>query len=231
MSNFTPIVQRLKDRGPVPVSPDNPYLAANLLLSKSKEQHPELKGFLDAQGNPPAIKVSSSLFKPLLLTLFYPQNSEYFVAELASDSQSFINGPYSITDDEKTELSRLRIKIPSPSPRPIETPSVESKESDKKALKAQQIKPIPTPLREEKFAPPSTHDEQAEISPRGDVVHYVTDQSEKINDIARWYTGDETNADKILRLNNITALAVGDSVIIPSYLVKQKARMPGNPAR
>jgi len=239
VSNFTPIVQRLKDRGPVPVSPDNPYLAANLLLTKSKEQHSELKGFLDTQGYPPAIKVSSSIFKPLLITLYYPQNSECYIAELA-DTGSFINGPFSIEEEDSSALSKIRISIPK---NISNTQAPSSKQSTKASqqkvvpkktiapLKQEVPTPVPTPdreapKREENIIAPTTSDEQAEISPRGDVVHYVTDASETIQKISRWYTGEESNAEKILRLNNSETLSVGDAVIIPSYLVKQKARMP-----
>lgn len=70
--------------------------------------------------------------------------------------------------------------------------------------------------------------DSAEISPRGDLVHYVTMPGETLSIIARWYTDDRENASKIGRLNrmkNSDSLSIGDTIVIPSYMIKNKARL------
>ena len=68
----------------------------------------------------------------------------------------------------------------------------------------------------------------AELSPRGDLVHYVTMPGETLSAIARWYTQDRENAAKIGRLNrlkNTDVLQIGDTIVIPSYMVVNKSRL------
>jgi hypothetical protein len=46
--------------------------------------------------------------------------------------------------------------------------------------------------------------------------------------LARWYTFDKTNTARLARMNKLSqsqALTIGDSIIIPSYLVKNKVRL------
>lgn len=73
----------------------------------------------------------------------------------------------------------------------------------------------------------SPKSENAELTPRGDLVHYVISPNETIEQIAGWYTDNPANADKLLRLNSLNKkLEIGDVVVIPSYMVKKKSRMP-----
>ena len=69
---------------------------------------------------------------------------------------------------------------------------------------------------------------EAELSPRGDLVHYVTFPGETLSMIARWYTGDRTNAGRIARMNglpNPDQLRIGDSVVVPKYLLATTKRL------
>jgi hypothetical protein len=69
---------------------------------------------------------------------------------------------------------------------------------------------------------------KAELTPKGDLVHYVTLQGETLSNIARWYTFDRENAKRLARINelkNPDQLSLGDIVIIPSYLVKNQRRL------
>lgn len=67
-----------------------------------------------------------------------------------------------------------------------------------------------------------------ELTPKGDLVHYVTSPDEDLTLIARWYTFDAKNTGRIARVSGISSkqpLSVGDTLIIPSYLLKNKVRL------
>jgi len=68
----------------------------------------------------------------------------------------------------------------------------------------------------------------AETTPKGDIVHYVTYPGETLSMISRWYTDERENAGRIARINKLARpdkLELGDTVVIPSYLVKNKNRL------
>lgn len=72
-------------------------------------------------------------------------------------------------------------------------------------------------------------DRQAESTPAGDLIHYVTDERETVRLISFWYTGSVDEAQKLARLNELgpdSQLAPGDTVVIPSYLIKNRAVLP-----
>ena len=222
-----PLVTRLKNRGIVPVSPDNPFLATNLLLTKSADASPEIKGFLEHRGRPSSLMVEKNSFGPMMLTLFYSDAGQYFSIE-DGESVAIIRGPFPISDAQKNQLSalgetvnhfesteRMSGVIP-PTATPTATP---------KTVKTEKP-PFRSPPQIIGASPVITSSgEEAEITPRGDVVHYVTSSSENIDQIAGWYTDDMTNGEKLLRLNNLQTLEIGDTVVIPSYMVKRKTRM------
>jgi nucleoid-associated protein YgaU len=67
----------------------------------------------------------------------------------------------------------------------------------------------------------------AEITPQGDLVHYVIYPGETLSIIARWYTHDRANSGRIARINDLKNpdhLEIGDSIIVPSYLLKTQSR-------
>lgn len=221
-----PLVTRLKDRGIVPVSSDNPFLATNLLLTKATAASPEIKGFLEHKGNPAALSVEKSPFGPMMLTLYYPEVGQFFIIE-DEESLAIIRGPFPISANQKTQLSALGEEVkevskkaqePTPTQFPTSTPV------PKVAPFRSPPQPSATPAQIK--SPELIVGDEAEITPRGDVVHYITKPDENINDIAAWYTDDKSNGEKLMRLNNLTDLEVGDTVVIPSYLVKRKVRMP-----
>ncbi len=69
----------------------------------------------------------------------------------------------------------------------------------------------------------------AEISPRGDLVHYVTQSNETLSVVARWFTFDGENAARLARMNQLGSangeLSPGDVVVIPSYMLKNRRRL------
>lgn len=75
----------------------------------------------------------------------------------------------------------------------------------------------------------SVQDSPAEQTPNGDLVHYVTFPGETLRLITEWYTLDRANEGRIARINQVkdpNALNVGDVVVVPSYLVRFKNRLP-----
>ena len=97
------LIQRLKDRGPVLVSIDNPYLAANLLLKQESKHSAALSGFLDTKGLPAAISVSQDFFEPARLKLFYRTEDEQYDLELLQGLW-VIKGPSTIHDQAAKDL-------------------------------------------------------------------------------------------------------------------------------
>ncbi|MCB0311575.1 MAG: hypothetical protein KDD42_10080 [Bdellovibrionales bacterium] len=68
----------------------------------------------------------------------------------------------------------------------------------------------------------------AEVTSKGDLVHYVTYEGESLSMIARWYTLDGKNAARLGRINELAdpnQLSLGDTIIVPSYLVRNTKRL------
>ena len=137
------LVQRLKGRGPVLVSPDNPYLAANLLLQQESKDSKELSGFLETKGLPSALSVSQDFFSPASLKFFYRENSEQYNLELLQGVW-VIKGPGVIDDASAQDLlessiptrvaaikpTALKVKVAAEStPRPSQKIEVQPKSS------------------------------------------------------------------------------------------------------
>ncbi len=70
--------------------------------------------------------------------------------------------------------------------------------------------------------------DEAELTPKGDLVHYVTSERETLALLALWYTEDASNTGRLARMNNLSssrALEPGDTVIIPKYLLRNTKRL------
>lgn len=118
------------------------------------------------------------------------------------------------------------------SPEPTEVPTVFATPSPvpTEELAPVKVKSALETSRPEPALSAAAESEQplAEISPRGDLVHYVTLPGETLSIIARWYTEDRANAGKIGRLNRLKSsdsLSIGDTIVIPSYMIKNKVRL------
>ena len=201
------LIDRLKNRGPVALSPDNPYIAPNLLISKEMERSPELSGFIQHRGGPSALEVRSGSFTALKLILSYLDNKEFYTLEEVDDTW-VIKGPDPMTDEAVTFLKK----------------SISSAKNEVLAGKLpKNISIIPT----ETPTPKPKENGSAEITPKGDLVHYVTTDNETIEEISSWYTEDESNAKLLRKLNKLKenqSLSAGDVVVIPKYLVKKTIR-------
>jgi hypothetical protein len=250
------LTRRLNDRGPISVSPNNPYLAGNLLLSKEMEQSQELAGFIKTRGAPASIEVSQGTFSPLNLRMYYPENREYFTAE-KGDGIWIIKGPIILPEEKAAELARHAGR-PAFQAGPSESSErVHSAADAFQNFPAHEETKAPEDLREhERIESKSAHQpestatktaskqieieekpesilkanerHQAELTPRGDLVHYVTYSGETLSMLARWYTHDRANAGKIARINKLgepNVLTIGDVVVIPGYMLKNKFRL------
>lgn len=278
-----PYITRLKNRGPVPLSGNNPYLAANALLIREMEHSAELKGFIKHRGGPSAIQVQKDAFSPLQIDLFYSDKREFYSME-QTDNTWLISGPYRIDRNKLQELTPIMIFMEKGKPDlSIETNTQETvamqnpqttNENSKAALnKAATLPPVSLPAtsyaeprkpsvqspekprniitnkvitapKEPVVAemPKNIKNEQpsdlagivklygkhsAEMTPKGDLVHYVVYPGETLNIISRWYTFSPNNYERIARVNHITdgTLNTGDTIIVPSYMLKNKYRL------
>ena len=97
------LIDRLENQGVVALSPDNPYLASNLLISREMSASPELKGFLEHRGPPSAMSLDVPMFGGTEMRLFYMDTREYF--EFARDENlGVIRGPFEIAPDDFQDL-------------------------------------------------------------------------------------------------------------------------------
>lgn len=238
------VLLSLKNRGAVPLSAHNPYIAGNTLLAKEMERSSDLRGFIENRGTPKAIEITKGWTGPSILQLYYLDKGEYYTAE-ESGNTWLVTGPSKIPSGGIKLLQSLTEPGNTKAALKLEkTPLI----NDSLQMETSPLVPDSTPISQEKTKPTTTiesqswHDplmtkviflknsasEAAEISPRGDIVHYVTYQGETLSMIARWYTLDVRNVGRIARINNITnpsQLDIGDTVILPSYLVKNKMRL------
>lgn len=271
------LVNRLKNRGPVTISTENPFLAGNLLLTKEVERSEEVRGFIKHRGSPAAIEVRKEFFTPLTMQFYYPETRQQYSLELA-EGVWVIAGPTTIDREKMKEILALlrgqstQTRTSQPDEQnqshtaPGSDPATQHSSTDgtedpflerlEKASQDESFRSpaqatqqqsaadtpltLPTPaVARTAAAQPSDSQvisalakkyggQNAEISPQGDLVHYVTYSGETLPMIARWYTFDRTNADKLARINNLRnphTLSVGDMVVIPSYMLKNKSRM------
>jgi hypothetical protein len=245
----------LKNRGAVPLSSTNPFLAGNILLAKEMDRSEDLNGFIKNRGTPQALEVSKSWSGPATIQLYYLDRNEYYSAE-ESGSNWIINGPSKIPTkgvellQSLTEFGQKPAALELKELNADSSSSTQMPEGPHSEVVPQLIIPEDsTPKTEESFnnspllnpsSQPSISEdpvvehvkaikddiaEEAEVSPRGDIVHHVNYSGETLSMISRWYTLDVRNTGRIARinaLNNPSKLNMGDTIIIPSYLVKNK---------
>ncbi len=237
------VLLSLKNRGAVPLSSHNPFIAGNLLLTKEMERSQDLRGFIDNRGTPKAIEISKGWTGPATMQLYYLDKGEYYTAEESGDTW-LVTGPSRIPSggiklleglvEPGNEKAALSLESTTTEAKEVSIPEADTGESASTPTWKDKSDPISEtriwkdPLMPTILALKDKVSEDAEISPRGDVVHYVTYQGETLSMISRWYTLDVRNVGRIARINNISKpseLDIGDTVILPSYLVKNKHRL------
>jgi hypothetical protein len=195
-------------------------------LNKEIEKSADLKGFIAHRGQPNALEVTRTTFGPLLLQFYYTKEKEKFVLEELAEGTWMIKGPFPVGTSEPVILTKSS-QIPIPEIKKTELISSTAAPAQAMAsLKIEKLQNEPESQFIERLT--ATHSPLAEISPEGDIVHYVTSEDESLEMLARWYTFDKTNTARLARMNKLSqsqALTIGDSIIIPSYLVKNKVRL------
>jgi hypothetical protein len=247
---FNPYISRLKNRGPVPLSGDNPYLAANSLLINESNRSEELKGFIKQRGGPNALQVEKSSFGLVAIELYYMDKREYYKLDDV-DNTWLITGPFKLDKSKLETLKPIAIQMPNGKPNlsiPANkqnlteqrtknnldiTKSEKISDSSKASLgnitktSSVAVKPQNSSNETEKLI--KTYGRHAaEITPKGDIVHYVVFPGETLSLITRWYTLDIKNLREISlanKLNDGTMLSIGDSIVIPANLAKNKLRL------
>lgn len=229
------LVDRLNGQGPLAVSPDNPYVATNLLLHKESERSSELRGFLQLRGQPRALSVQKDFLSAARLELFYASERgwEIYTLEPLADTW-IVKGPEAVSPEL---TSKLRSQVPeagrdtASSPAPSASGAFSSplpKRSQDTPPKPQVSEAKRTDRELVESIQSASAQGAAETTPKGDVVHYVTYSGETLALIARWYTYDHLNASRLARINQIpdpNVLEIGDQIIVPSYMVKNKVRL------
>lgn len=240
--NSDQLVDELSSKGITIVTKDQRYLASTQFIERESQLDDHVKAFILDTGYPSAISVSSSFLSPTSARLYYPTPGNYFDFT-KSDSGWLITGPFSLSEAEVEELQKVSIMAEAnsstvvPEPPTIEkveeTPSIDETTLISKPASEEKNTKVTVPVAgfsspaQTTQAPEAHLSQEAETTPKGDLVHYVTYSGETLSMIARWYTNERENAGKIGRLNklkNADQLEIGDVLVVPSYLVKNKKR-------
>jgi hypothetical protein len=210
-------------------------------------------GFINQRGTPAAIEVFKTWSGKATIQLYYLDRNQYYSAEEVGKKSWAISGPKPIPlkgIDLLKNLTEFRQGDAALELKPDASKSPSSLILEPAKTKFEEPKSLPvttpslpltntiTPAPAQSSSPGTTESvigliqelseetiEEAEVSPRGDIVHYVSFSGETLSIIARWYTLDVRNTGRISRinsLNNPSRLDIGDSIVIPSYLVKNK---------
>ena len=99
------LVSRLKNRGPVALSGDNPYLAANMFVASTAENSPVIRGFVKRKGAPTAVEIDQQIFSPMVLYFYYLKDREFYKLEEALGTW-IIQGPSRIGADMLVDLAK-----------------------------------------------------------------------------------------------------------------------------
>ncbi len=120
MFGLAPEIERefpgLADRGILPLSTSDPYLASNAFIAKEAETSAYLHNFLKTRGGPMAIEISDSYTSFPHMVMFYPRSRQVYAAErvsrkvpgqIAPVREWMVRGPYAIERKDYRELAEL----------------------------------------------------------------------------------------------------------------------------
>lgn len=156
--------ESLLNKGMLPLSPDNGYVGSNLFLSQEFSKSTHLFNFLKARGAPLAIQLNASRFGSPELSMYYPMDKEYYIADLVKDDLTYqwiTRGPFRIERKDYREISRSTSdlgeplfvyrgqpfqfkKKPEPTPTPTIAPSPTATPKPKKKKIATSSTPVIT---------------------------------------------------------------------------------------
>jgi len=111
-STKTPAFEGIANQGILTVSPQSPFVGANVFLAQEMECSSYLYNFMRSRGSPQAIEVNGSSEKNSQMNLFYSREREFYAAVPKYDPQNknkewFIRGPYPITREQYPYIAKL----------------------------------------------------------------------------------------------------------------------------
>lgn len=237
----------LANRGPIALSPSNPFVAGNLFVAKEMKHSDIFRGFIKYRGTPDAVEVRTSHFKPIRVYLFYLGEAEAYLMEQGGGDW-ILRGPDKIPAQLMASFFNVS---PAGTHAPLVTDNYEAGLTTGSAEDApvKSLRPVPE-IRSLRKVPPlrspnndktkpvrkqsddsaqTTENRQVENSASGDVIHRVIYPGETLRIITNWYTGDVNNTGRIARINgieNANVLRIDQTVRIPRYLLKTTKPLP-----
>lgn len=201
-------------RGDTTPSRDALFSTLDITVSASLAKDPEVERFLEERGNPSHVDIEKASFSPPVVKLYYLQDRKVWDLSKA-DKGWKLTGPLPITPSVLKELG-----APSaPSQEDLEEFGTSPSAEEPKEAKNETIEQVVARFGKE----------DAESTPKGDLVHIVASAGERYEDVAAWYTYDRENAMKIARMNGGNKdekLQISDQVVVPKYLLKHNKRLP-----
>lgn len=212
------VFERLSNRGRVPVSLDNQFMAANVLLARESERRPELKSILQQLGVPEEIEViQDSAIQPYRLNFYYLKRHKSY--ELTDSGELWL----------LSEARSLALPKADESEATVQVFDRTARFTPRKELEPREIQPLetvatadPTLTRIRALAKNTPPNELTKTE-YGHYLHIVAFPRLSLKEIALWHTLEFGNEDKIARINSLPidgALRIGTRIKIPSYLMQ-----------
>lgn len=213
-------VTKTVPRGDVTPSRDSLFAPLDVTVSASLAKDPEIERFVAARGMPSHVDLEKASFSPPVVKLYYLQDRKVWEAYKEEKGWKLI-GPSPVSATILKELGGV--------PTRVEEEVLEAFGEQEKTQVEPQIIPEPPKKETVEQVVKRLGNEEAQLTPKGDVVHIVASTGERYEDVAQWYTYDKENAVKIARMNGGSKeerLQISDQVVVPKYLLKHTKRLP-----
>jgi hypothetical protein len=227
LEQTSPYLAALAGAGIVLVPKESPHVASRLLLREASEQTPDISEFIRDEGYPEALAVTEGGEVALYYT---SENVSYTLRKIASTW--IVDGPKPM---EAITQSQLRQKIDLPAlegeqgtahnvaiqPSPPTTPNFENDTPP--------VAPLWVRDTLQNYASDSAPKERIRFNTRGDLLHRIFEAHETLQILAAWYTFESVNAAQISRINRRelhSPMVVGDEILIPAYLLRNRLALP-----
>ncbi len=149
----------ISNKGLLPLSTANSNLGANNFLSTEAGKSSALKGFITSRGAPHAIKVQDHKVRPTDMTMYYPRESAFYVAELESSILNYdwiVRGPFKLPPYEEASVRGSNIELSSEPVLTIDNRQVRIKPNPSVTEKPQPKTPTPIVIPNHLVPPKST---------------------------------------------------------------------------
>ncbi|MCI5065191.1 hypothetical protein MRY87_05670 [bacterium] len=244
---LTSLLLALEGKDPLVLSEENKHLAPNELVRLLQQESTSIRGFLQTQGIPDAIRVVNTSDRESEIDAYYLAPDERFRLE-RQDSVWVVVGPEGIQREYVVPLRQaVRRRMQLQDAEREKNPRTPSQRDESGVDNESSSDPFierlnavygsrndrPSPNEEDRTAQledliADTSAPEARQNPRGDVLHLVVSPQEKFAHIAAWYTLEKGTAEKIARVNGRqprAPLLPNAEIVIPSYLVKNRKQL------